>query len=285
MQSTKELEQSQNEPVKENFDNSLKQVKSPDDDECCTVIDDLTAKLQKQTLSEQNIDGGKTTTSIANTALDALNVTACNNGLSREEINQSMNEEERLSLLNGKTDSSTVAINMNQRNLCSSTAEVRPLTSAMPDPNNELCQQGPDASKSSNANDSDSESTLMRDKDSVALILTATSSTVSSTNSTSIRSYGHASLMSTNTTTSYGLNNLQNVSNSSPPPHSYRHSRAYRHFKNPPQPHMCIRTTTDGGEEIFINVLSWTRIVIPQEPLDPIPLYGGMRVSSSSSTR
>ncbi|XP_054086293.1 uncharacterized protein LOC105213027 isoform X2 [Zeugodacus cucurbitae] len=64
----------------------------------------------------------------------------------------------------------------------------------------------------------------------------------------------------------------------SPPPHSYRHSRAYRHFKNPPQPHMCIRTTSESGEELFINVLSWTRIVIPQEPTDPIPLYGGMRV-------
>ncbi|CAD7004518.1 uncharacterized protein LOC101453502 [Ceratitis capitata] len=68
----------------------------------------------------------------------------------------------------------------------------------------------------------------------------------------------------------------------SPPPHSYRHSRAYRHFKNPPQPHMCIRTTTESGEELFINVLSWTRIVIPQEPTDPIPLYGGMRVPPGS---
>ncbi|XP_067647080.1 uncharacterized protein [Eurosta solidaginis] len=68
----------------------------------------------------------------------------------------------------------------------------------------------------------------------------------------------------------------------SPPPHSYRHSRAYRHFKNPPQPHMCIRTTSESGEELFINVLSWTRIVIPQEPTDPIPLYGGMRVPPGS---
>lgn len=78
-----------------------------------------------------------------------------------------------------------------------------------------------------------------------------------------------------------GLNLLQQTAAaaSSPPPHSYRHSRAYRHFKNPPQPHMCIRTTTETGEELFINVLSWTRIVIPQEPSDPIPLYGGMRVS------
>ncbi|XP_017137495.1 uncharacterized protein LOC108152569 [Drosophila miranda] len=75
-----------------------------------------------------------------------------------------------------------------------------------------------------------------------------------------------------------GLSLMQN----SPPPHSYRHSRAYRHFKNPPQPHMCIRTTTETGEELFINVLSWTRIVIPQEPSDPIPLYGGMRVPPGS---
>uniref|UniRef100_A0A1I8QDB1 PIH1 N-terminal domain-containing protein n=1 Tax=Stomoxys calcitrans TaxID=35570 RepID=A0A1I8QDB1_STOCA len=79
-----------------------------------------------------------------------------------------------------------------------------------------------------------------------------------------------------------GLSLLQAAAASSPPPHSYRHSRAYRHFKNPPQPHMCIRTTTEAGEELFINVLSWTRIVIPQEPSDPIPLYGGMRVPPGS---
>lgn len=75
--------------------------------------------------------------------------------------------------------------------------------------------------------------------------------------------------------------NLSLMQNS-PPPHSYRHSRAYRHFKNPPQPHMCIRTTSESGEELFVNVLSWTRIVIPQEPTDPIPLYGGMRVPPGS---
>lgn len=83
---------------------------------------------------------------------------------------------------------------------------------------------------------------------------------------------------------SNGMTGLgMSLMNSSPPPHSYRHSRAYRHFKNPPQPHMCIRTTTEAGEELFINVLSWTRIVIPQEPSDPIPLYGGMRVSLLTS--
>lgn len=58
-----------------------------------------------------------------------------------------------------------------------------------------------------------------------------------------------------------------------------RPSRAFRHFKNPPQPHMCIRDRTGDGQELFINVMSWTRIVMPINADDPIPLYGGMRVS------
>lgn len=67
-------------------------------------------------------------------------------------------------------------------------------------------------------------------------------------------------------------------------PPSFRHSRAFRNFKNPPQPHMCIRDMTADGElEVLINVMSWTRIVKPQTPNDPIPLYGGMRVLASSS--
>lgn len=57
-----------------------------------------------------------------------------------------------------------------------------------------------------------------------------------------------------------------------------RPNRAFRHFKNPPQPHMCIRDTNRAGEELFINVMSWTRIVMPMSADDPIPLYGGMRV-------
>ncbi len=57
-----------------------------------------------------------------------------------------------------------------------------------------------------------------------------------------------------------------------------RTSRAFRHFKNPPQPHMCIRDHTIDGHELFINVMSWTRIVMPQNSDDPIPLYGGMKV-------
>lgn len=57
-----------------------------------------------------------------------------------------------------------------------------------------------------------------------------------------------------------------------------RTSRAFRHFKNPPQPHMCIKDHTIDGHELFINVMSWTRIVMPQNSDDPIPLYGGMKV-------
>lgn len=59
-----------------------------------------------------------------------------------------------------------------------------------------------------------------------------------------------------------------------------RPSRGFRHFQNPPQPHMCIRHHTIDGQELFINVMSWTRIVMPQNADEPIPLYGGMRVRS-----
>lgn len=58
-----------------------------------------------------------------------------------------------------------------------------------------------------------------------------------------------------------------------------RPSRGFRHFQNPPQPHMCIRHHTIDGQELFINVMSWTRIVMPQNADEPIPLYGGMRVT------
>ena len=52
-----------------------------------------------------------------------------------------------------------------------------------------------------------------------------------------------------------------------------------RHLKNPPQPHMCIKDRSREGHELYINVMSWTKIVMPQNSDDPIPLYGGMRVS------
>ncbi|XP_055319667.1 ras-interacting protein RIP3 [Sitodiplosis mosellana] len=66
------------------------------------------------------------------------------------------------------------------------------------------------------------------------------------------------------------------------PPYLIRNSRAFRHFKNPPQPHMCIKDHTDDGQELFINVMSWTKICMPHSETDPIPLYGGMRVTSGS---
>lgn len=42
---------------------------------------------------------------------------------------------------------------------------------------------------------------------------------------------------------------------------------------------MCIKDYTDDGQELFINVMSWTKICMPQNATDPIPLYGGMRVN------
>ncbi|KAI5638638.1 hypothetical protein NE865_08694 [Phthorimaea operculella] len=58
-----------------------------------------------------------------------------------------------------------------------------------------------------------------------------------------------------------------------------RSSRAFRQFKNPPQPHMCIQDTIkDTTEKLFINVLGWQKIANPKHYSDPIPLYGGMQV-------
>ncbi|XP_049865847.1 uncharacterized protein LOC126366696 isoform X2 [Pectinophora gossypiella] len=58
-----------------------------------------------------------------------------------------------------------------------------------------------------------------------------------------------------------------------------RSSRAFRQFKNPPQPHMCIQDTIkDTSEKLFINVLGWQKIANPKHYSDPIPLYGGMQV-------
>lgn len=58
-----------------------------------------------------------------------------------------------------------------------------------------------------------------------------------------------------------------------------RGSRAFRQFKNPPQPHMCIQDTIKGtSEKLYINVLGWQKIANPKQYSDPIPLYGGMQV-------
>ncbi|XP_041976571.1 uncharacterized protein LOC121731274 [Aricia agestis] len=59
----------------------------------------------------------------------------------------------------------------------------------------------------------------------------------------------------------------------------YVRSRAFRQFKNPPQPHMCIQDTIkDTSEKLYINVLGWQKIANPKQYSDPIPLYGGMQV-------
>lgn len=74
------------------------------------------------------------------------------------------------------------------------------------------------------------------------------------------------------------IDGIPNSGGGSGGPFPHRRSRASRTFKNPPQPHMCIREKTIDGKEVFINVLSWTRIANPDNPDAPIPLYGGMKV-------
>lgn len=73
--------------------------------------------------------------------------------------------------------------------------------------------------------------------------------------------------------------NYPNMSNNQ----YHRRFRASRNFKNPPQPHMCIREKTIDGQELFINVLSWNRIADPTDKNSPIPLFGGMKVLPGSS--
>nr|ANA75035.2 odorant receptor 29 [Ectropis obliqua] len=73
------------------------------------------------------------------------------------------------------------------------------------------------------------------------------------------------------------------MENQAPPertvPVQYARSRAFRQFKNPPQPHMCIQDSIkDTAEKLFINVLGWQKIANPKQYSDPIPLYGGMQV-------
>lgn len=46
---------------------------------------------------------------------------------------------------------------------------------------------------------------------------------------------------------------------------------------------MCIKDETVDGIEVLINVLSWSRIVNPINQHDPIPLYGGLPIISSSA--
>uniref|UniRef100_UPI0035D1054B uncharacterized protein n=1 Tax=Battus philenor TaxID=42288 RepID=UPI0035D1054B len=71
----------------------------------------------------------------------------------------------------------------------------------------------------------------------------------------------------------------QNPQERTTPIQYVRGSRAFRQFKNPPQPHMCIQDTIkDTSEKLYINVLGWQKIANPKQYSDPIPLYGGMQV-------
>lgn len=89
---------------------------------------------------------------------------------------------------------------------------------------------------------------------------------------------------STVITVSASVNSSTAMENQNPPervvPVQYgRGSRAFRQFKNPPQPHMCIQDTIkDTTEKLYINVLGWQKIANPKQYSDPIPLYGGMQV-------
>ncbi|XP_045534393.1 uncharacterized protein LOC106709830 [Papilio machaon] len=71
----------------------------------------------------------------------------------------------------------------------------------------------------------------------------------------------------------------QNTQEKTAPIQYVRSSRAFRQFKNPPQPHMCIQDSIrDTSEKLYINVLGWQKIANPKQYSDPIPLYGGMQV-------
>lgn len=69
----------------------------------------------------------------------------------------------------------------------------------------------------------------------------------------------------------------------SPPRQHYKNSRSIRNLRRPqPQPHVCVLDKTVDGRDVFINVLSWSKILKPEHPLHPIPLYGGNRVLTSN---
>lgn len=81
------------------------------------------------------------------------------------------------------------------------------------------------------------------------------------------------------------IENLQNIdgitftSSNNNVVHHRRHRNSRANFKNPPQPSFCIKEqSSENNQLLFINVLSWSRIANPVNPLEPVPLYGGMRV-------
>lgn len=49
-----------------------------------------------------------------------------------------------------------------------------------------------------------------------------------------------------------------------------RHRSAAKSFKSPPQPKFCIKETLLDGRDVFINVLSYSRIAAQVSELDPV---------------
>ncbi|XP_070492022.1 E3 ubiquitin-protein ligase cblA [Chironomus tepperi] len=62
--------------------------------------------------------------------------------------------------------------------------------------------------------------------------------------------------------------------------------RSAKSFKSPPQPKFCIKESlSDGSKDVFINVLSYSRIANQLSEFDPVPLYGGMQIRSFNSLK
>lgn len=49
-----------------------------------------------------------------------------------------------------------------------------------------------------------------------------------------------------------------------------RHRSAAKSFKSPPQPKFCIKENLIDGREVFINVLSYSRIANQLSEFDPV---------------
>lgn len=49
-----------------------------------------------------------------------------------------------------------------------------------------------------------------------------------------------------------------------------RHRSAAKSFKCPPQPKFCIKESLNDGREVFINVLSYSRIANQLSEFDPV---------------
>lgn len=63
-----------------------------------------------------------------------------------------------------------------------------------------------------------------------------------------------------------------------------RHRSAKSQFKNPPQPKFCIKERTVDGREIYINILSYSRIAAQLSEFDPVRRVTASRASRSKLT-